>query len=142
MTRSCSAPVTNKRVEEEVFAQIVNAASFPGATRVVVTPDCHAGYGVPIGTAIESEGTLLPTAAVYDIGCDMVQLKTSLEWAAVAYKEKRRFWIGAVVNRIGVGVGMHGTQHISSKKLPENIRHGAKALGRSNNIAERAHSRR
>src|SRR4249919_197384 len=54
-------------LEEEVFNQIVNAASFPGVTRVAITPDCHVGYGVPIGTVIETEGVLLPTAAGYDI---------------------------------------------------------------------------
>src|SRR4051812_37742004 len=31
-------------VEEDVFQQIVNACTFPGATRVVLTPDCHVGY--------------------------------------------------------------------------------------------------
>jgi tRNA-splicing ligase RtcB len=54
-------------LEEGVFDQVVNAASFPGVTRVAVTPDCHLGYGVPIGTVVETEGILLPTAAGYDI---------------------------------------------------------------------------
>lgn len=43
-------------VEEDVFAQVVNACTFPGASRVGLTPDCHVGYGVPIGTVIETEG--------------------------------------------------------------------------------------
>jgi tRNA-splicing ligase RtcB len=125
-------------VEEDVFGQVVNAASFPGATRVAVTPDCHVGYGVPIGTAIETEGTLLPTAAGYDIGCGMVQLSTSLKAEDVADKEKRRLWIDAVVRRIGVGVGQSGARKVSSKKVPEVLRHGAKALGHSSNVTERA----
>ncbi len=125
-------------VEEAVFSQIVNAASFPGATRVAVTPDCHVGYGVPIGTAIETEGTLLPTAAGYDIGCGMVQLKTSLTWADVADKAKRRLWVDEVVKRIGVGVGVQGGRRISSKKMPEVVRHGAKALGHTSQVTERA----
>jgi tRNA-splicing ligase RtcB len=125
-------------LEEDVFAQVVNAASFPGATRVVLTPDCHLGYGVPIGTAIETEGTLLPTAAGYDIGCGMVQLSTSLTWADVADKDKRRQWIDAVVRRIGVGVGQRGASRVTSKQLPDIIRHGAHALGKSNEVAERA----
>ena len=62
-------------LEEAVFDQVVNAASFPGVTRVAVTPDCHVGYGVPIGTVVETDGILLPTAAGYDIGCGMVQLQ-------------------------------------------------------------------
>lgn len=125
-------------VEEDVFAQVVNACSFPGATRVVLTPDCHVGYGVPIGTAIETEGTLLPTAAGYDIGCGMVQLKTSLTWADVADKDKRRRWIDEVTRRIGVGVGQSSGRKLGAKLLPEILRHGAKALGHSHDVAERA----
>ena len=124
-------------VEEGVFAQVVNACSFPGATRVVLTPDCHVGYGVPIGTAIETEGTLLPTAAGYDIGCGMVQLKTSLTAEDVADKEKRRMWIDEVVRRIGVGIGQPGAGKGVIKKMNEIVRHGAKALGRGHGVTER-----
>jgi tRNA-splicing ligase RtcB len=125
-------------VEEDVFAQAVNACSFPGATRVVLTPDCHVGYGVPIGTAIETDGVLLPTAAGYDIGCGMVQLETSLSADDVADLKKRRAWMEKVEERIGVGVGQRGHRKISSKKFHEIIRHGALALHRSNDVAERA----
>src|SRR4051812_21548481 len=125
-------------VEEDVFAQVVNACSFPGASRVVLTPDCHVGYGVPIGTAIETEGTLLPTAAGYDIGCGMVQLQTTLTSDDVADAKKRRAWISEVESRIGVGVGQSGMKRISRKQFPEIIRHGAQALRRSASVAERA----
>lgn len=125
-------------LEDNLLPQLVNACSFPGATRVVLTPDCHVGYGVPIGTAIETEGTLLPTAAGYDIGCGMVQLSTSLTAEDVADGEKRRRWIDAVVRRIGVGVGQKGASRISPKEIPEVLRHGALALGQSNEVAERA----
>lgn len=125
-------------VEEDVFAQVVNACTFPGASRVVLTPDCHVGYGVPIGTVIETEGTLLPTAAGYDIGCGMVQLSTSLTWEDVADREKRRAWIDEVVRRIGIGVGQPGAGKGSLKKFNEIVRHGAKALGRGSEVAERA----
>src|SRR5688572_6565724 len=97
-------------LEESTFDQIVNAASFPGVTRVAVTPDAHHGYGVPIGTAVETEGILLPTAAGYDIGCGMVQLKTTLKAADVADREKRRKWINEVTTRIAVGVGASQVQ--------------------------------
>jgi tRNA-splicing ligase RtcB len=125
-------------VEEDVFQQVVNACSFPGATRVVLTPDCHVGYGVPIGTAIETEGTLLPTAAGYDIGCGMVQLQTSLTRDDVADVNQRRKWIDEVQKRIGVGVGQSGAARISKKQFPELIRHGAKALRHHvSDVAER-----
>jgi tRNA-splicing ligase RtcB len=129
---------TDSGVEEDVVQQVVNACSFPGATKVVLTPDCHVGYGVPIGTAIETEGVLLPTAAGYDIGCGMVQLETTLTSDDVADVKKRRAWMEEVEKRIGVGVGHGGTKKISSRKFPDIIRHGAHALNRSNDVAERA----
>lgn len=128
-------------LEESVFSQIVNAASFPGVTRVAVTPDCHHGYGVPIGTAVETDGILLPTAAGYDIGCGMVQLKTTLTAEDVADPKLRRAWIDDVCKRIAVGVGASRVQHqrkLSGKKFQEVIRYGAKALGRTNNVTERS----
>lgn len=127
-------------VEENVFGQLVNACSFPGAKRVVLTPDCHVGYGVPIGTAIATDGVLLPTAAGYDIGCGMVQLKTSLTKEDVADTAQRRKWIDEVVKRIGVGVGQSSSRGgVAGKKLNEVLRHGAQALGRHGDLTERAY---
>lgn len=128
-------------LEEAAFGQIVNAASFPGVTRVAVTPDCHHGYGVPIGTVVETEGTLLPTAAGYDIGCGMVQLRTSLTAEDVASKELRRRWIDEVTSRIAVGVGASRARKqrpVDSRTFAEVVRHGAKALGRASGVTERA----
>lgn len=127
-------------LEEAVFRQIVNAASFPGVTRVAITPDCHVGYGVPIGTVVETEGVLLPTAAGYDIGCGMVQLKTTLTTEDVADPAKRRQWIDEVTRRIAVGVGASRVQKqrkVSSSTFAEVVRHGARALGRTNAVTER-----
>lgn len=127
-------------LEEGVFAQVVNAASFPGVTRVAVTPDCHVGYGVPIGTVVETDGTLLPTAAGYDIGCGMVQLRSSLTLEDVADPLERRAWIDEVTKRIAVGVGASRVQkqrRVDAKTFQEVVRHGAKALGRTANVTER-----
>ncbi len=126
-------------VDEEVFAQLVNACSFPGAKRVVLTPDCHVGYGVPIGTAIQTDGVLLPTAAGYDIGCGMVQLATSLTKEDVADVTKRRAWVDEVVKRIGIGVGQSSRRTVPGKRIAEVLRHGAQALGRHGDVTERAY---
>jgi tRNA-splicing ligase RtcB len=130
----------NPGLEEGVFDQVVNAASFPGVTRVAVTPDCHLGYGVPIGTVVETDGILLPTAAGYDIGCGMVQLQTTLTVEDIADKEKRRRWIDEVTKRIAVGVGASRVQkqrRVDSRTFSEVVRHGAKALGRTASVTER-----
>ncbi|WP_426756162.1 RtcB family protein [Myxococcus sp. Y35] len=127
-------------LEDSVFDQVVNAASFPGVTRVAVTPDCHLGYGVPIGTVVETDGILLPTAAGYDIGCGMVQLQTTLMAEDVADPVKRRRWIDEVTKRIAVGVGASRVQkqrRVTDRTFGDVVRHGAKALGRGSSVTER-----
>ena len=92
-------------VEEGAIAQLVTGASFPGVTRVVGTPDLHHGYIVPIGSVVETEGVLLPTAAGYDISCGMCMIKTNLMREDVASTNKRRNWINHVSARVGLGLG-------------------------------------
>lgn len=126
--------------DEGAWEQMVTAASFPGVKRVVVTPDTHLGYGVPIGVVIETEDTLLPTAAGYDIGCGMVQLRSTLVADDVADPRKRRKWIDAVEERIAVGVGARraSRQRVVEPELFQDIlRAGARALGRDSRVAER-----
>lgn len=135
-------------LNDELFAasdngaweQMVTAANFPGVKRVAVTPDTHVGYGVPIGIVIETEDTLIPTAAGYDIGCGMVQLRSTLTADQVADPQKRRAWISAVQERIGVGVGAGVSKKqrvISDDHFQEILRAGAHALGRDSNVTER-----
>jgi tRNA-splicing ligase RtcB len=60
------------QVEESIYPQIVNAASFPGVRLVAITPDVHHGYGVPIGTVLLTDadtGAVAMGPVGYDIGC-------------------------------------------------------------------------
>lgn len=58
--------------EDILYRQIVNATRFPGVKLVVLTPDSHYGYGVPVGcvliTDVES-GAVAMGPVGYDIGC-------------------------------------------------------------------------
>ncbi|MEO8285540.1 MAG: RtcB family protein [Chloroflexota bacterium] len=55
--------------EEIIYAQIINATRFPGVKLVVITPDAHFGYGVPVGSVILTDSTLAMGPVGYDIGC-------------------------------------------------------------------------
>jgi tRNA-splicing ligase RtcB len=60
------------QVEESIYPQIVNAASFPGVKLVAITPDVHHGYGVPIGTVLLTDaeiGAVAMGPVGFDIGC-------------------------------------------------------------------------
>lgn len=122
--------------EEEAWNQMATAANMPGVVDVAVMPDTHVGYGVPIGIVIKTKETILPTAAGYDIGCGMVQLRTDIDADKVQDKSKRRAWIDRVTGLIGFGKGDSGKM---KPKAPfeEIVKFGAKALGRLPGSTER-----
>ncbi|HZI20039.1 MAG TPA: RtcB family protein [Pyrinomonadaceae bacterium] len=58
--------------EETLYRQIVNATRFPGTRMVVITPDTHYGYGVPVGCVLITDadsGAVAMGPVGYDIGC-------------------------------------------------------------------------
>lgn len=122
--------------EEDAWTQMAAAANMPGVVDVAVMPDTHVGYGVPIGIVIKTKETILPTAAGYDIGCGMVQLRTDIDADKVQDKKKRRAWIDRVTGLIGFGKGDSGKM---KPKAPfeEIVQFGAKALGRLPGSTER-----
>lgn len=143
LKQSCKVPVDvflsdalYAASEEEAWAQMVAAANFPGVVKVAVTPDTHTGFGVPIGIVLVTDSTIIPTAAGFDIGCGMVQLKTNIDADKALDKEKRRAWIDKVSDRIGVGVGQFGKTH-QKAAFEDVVRFGAKALGRKPGFTER-----
>jgi len=74
-------------LEDLSLMQAVNVASLPGLVgRVVVMPDVHQGYGMPIGgvmAADSSQGMISPGAVGYDINCGVRLLASSVEYQAV-----------------------------------------------------------
>ncbi|NOY36753.1 MAG: RtcB family protein [Chlorobi bacterium] len=66
-------------VEEGAGKQIANLADFPFAySHIAIMPDCHEGYGMPIGGVMATGDVIVPNAVGVDIGCGMVAVKTSL----------------------------------------------------------------
>ena len=58
--------------EDILYRQIVNATRFPGVLMVVITPDTHYGYGVPVGCVLITDaqsGAVAMGPVGYDIGC-------------------------------------------------------------------------
>lgn len=65
--------------DEGSLAQARNLANLPFVFKqVALMPDCHTGYGMPIGGVIATRGVIIPNAVGVDIGCGMCALKTSL----------------------------------------------------------------
>lgn len=68
-----------EEVEEGAMQQVYNLANLPFAYKwIAIMPDCHQGYGMPIGGVLATQGVIIPNAVGVDIGCGMCAVKTSL----------------------------------------------------------------
>src|SRR5947208_849160 len=55
--------------EESLYQQVKAATEFPDVRDVVITPDAHTGYVVPVGCVMATGQTLCQAPVGYDIGC-------------------------------------------------------------------------
>ena len=66
-------------VEPGAMEQIMNLAGYPFAFHhIAIMPDCHQGFGMPIGGVMATRRVIVPNAVGVDIGCGMIAVKTSL----------------------------------------------------------------
>ena len=126
--------------EEACWQQIKNGASYEGVIGAYLMPDAHSGYGVPIGSVIVTDNTIIQGGSGYDISCGILQLTTDLDASAVVSKEDRRRWIDEVERRVATGKGSHRPAYMpkfNASKGDEILRYGAKALGVEEGLCER-----
>ena len=67
-------------IEESALEQAKNLANLPFAFKhIALMPDCHTGYGMPIGGVLATRSNIIIVNAVgIDIGCGMLAVKTNL----------------------------------------------------------------
>jgi tRNA-splicing ligase RtcB len=126
--------------EEETWRQIATGASFEGVTGAYLMPDCHPGFGIPVGTVLVTDGVIIQGMSGYDISCGVIYMKADLNAAAVKSKYERRRWITEVEKRIATGKGHNRPSlmpDFSRSKGDEILRYGAKALGVDAGTCER-----
>ena len=115
--------------EDILYQQIVNATRFPGVKLVVITPDAHYGYGVPVGCVLITDGTDGAVAmgpVGYDIGCGMMSARSEVNFEA-ATPEKRLLFNRAVMERVSMGAGgkSHRLGKVSTDEFNNLVRGGA-----------------
>ncbi len=65
--------------EAGAIEQARNLANFPYAVKhIALMPDCHQGFGMPIGGVMATKDVIVPNAVGVDIGCGMCAVQTSL----------------------------------------------------------------
>ena len=115
--------------EQALYRQIVNATRFPGVKLVVITPDAHYGYGVPVGCVILTDaqwGAVAMGPVGFDIGCGMMSARSDVP-ADEATPDKRRAFNAAVMERVEMGAGGASRKlgQLDKKLFNELVRGGA-----------------
>lgn len=117
-------------VESEVFDQARDTANTPGVERVFVLPDCHTGYGAPIGCVVISTDRVIPGPVGFDIGCGMAVYLTRVPAETLRDRLARRRVIEAIDRGIAMGEGrsaQHGVA-LGEDLIADVIADGAIAL--------------
>lgn len=121
-------PLLNS-AEDNLYRQIVNATRFPGVKLVVITPDVHYGYGVPVGCVILTDansGAVAMGPVGYDIGCGMMSARSEIA-ADQATPDKKLKFNRAVMKRVQMGTGGRSGRlgHLSEDEFNKLVRGGA-----------------
>jgi len=63
-------------LESNAIEQAVNLSNLPFTFKhIALMPDCHSGYGMPIGGVMATHNVVVPNAVGVDIGCGMCATK-------------------------------------------------------------------
>ena len=108
--------------------QAVNVACLPGLVeKVIVMPDVHQGYGMPIGgvmAAVVPDGIISPGAVGYDINCGVRVLSTAIEYGEA--EPHLSELATALYRNCPSGVGEKGTVRLDEAELDQLCREGAR----------------
>ncbi len=126
-------------IEPIALEQAKHVASLPFAFHhVSLMPDCHGGYGCPIGTVAVLENTIIPHLVGVDIGCGMRAVKTEYKVTDVNIKELWKY----IWNKIPTGTEKNSirTELISIptrlNEFHENAEYQIGTLGGGNHFIE------
>lgn len=102
-------------IEQGALEQAKHLAEHPyGRFHVVLLPDVHEGFGMPIGAVFTTEDVIIPNAVGVDIGCGMCAVRSSLRKEEVDRKMLQS-WVDKIYHAIPVGF----KHHKHKQKLPE-----------------------
>lgn len=97
-------------IDDECLNQAIHLSNLPFAFHhIALMPDCHSGYGMPIGGVLATEGAIVPNAVGVDIGCGMIAVRSDLHDIT---QEAIAKIIGLVRQIIPVGYEHHKTRQV------------------------------
>jgi tRNA-splicing ligase RtcB (3'-phosphate/5'-hydroxy nucleic acid ligase) len=118
--------------EPALYRQIVHATRFPGVRLVVITPDVHYGYGVPVGCVILTDrgpgaaGVVAMGPVGFDIGCGMVLARSAVSFERATPDRKLEF-NREVTKGVSLGAGGKSVRlgTLSEQDFQDLVRGGA-----------------
>ena len=104
-------------IEDSALEQAINLSNHPCVVDcVVLCPDVHAGFGMPIGGVIAVEDAVIPNAVGVDIGCSMSAICTGVKVSDVTEDQLRKIiggskeYPGGIRANIPVGMKHNNTK--------------------------------
>ncbi|MDP1729105.1 MAG: RtcB family protein [archaeon] len=112
--------------EDDTFKQVMNVATLPGlVSKVILCPDAHMGYGMPIGGVAAfdlNEGVISPGMIGFDVNCGIRFLATDI--SLKEFLSKRKEIIHDIKRTIPSGVGRDGKAY-SREEILDVLKKGA-----------------
>ncbi len=94
-------------IEKGCLDQVKNLARLPFAFHhIALMPDCHAGYGMPIGGVMATLSEVIPNAVGVDIGCGMRAASTCFLAEDLTQDDIKKA-MGLIRERIPLGFDHH-----------------------------------
>lgn len=101
-----------QNVEQGALEQAVALSAHPVVIKhIALMPDCHQGYGMPIGGVIACRDAVIPNAVGVDIGCGMIAVQTDYPASKIKNRELLRKLLDNIKKRIPVGEGHAYKEH-------------------------------
>lgn len=89
--------------DEDAVKQLENACDLPISVRGALMPDCHRGYGLPIGGVLATENAVIPYAVGVDISCSVKM--TLLDIPVSKFESKAPRFRSAIQKETRFGAG-------------------------------------
>lgn len=112
-SRTESKPIKSwcERVESGAMAQAEDLTRHSRViSHVALMPDCHQGYGMPIGGVIACDEAVIPNAVGVDIGCGVVAVETNVNGNQLKDPKRLKAILDEIKRDVPLGEG-HAHKH-------------------------------
>jgi len=79
-------------LEDEALKQIEKNLEVPFLKKLVILPDCHSGYDLPVGAVALLDGYVSASYVGVDIGCGMCSVRTPIKVDSLNEKDKKHIF--------------------------------------------------